>query len=59
MSDTTKRVLCQCKSDTPAGEFQDKQYGKGVRIANTLPKAQGSTQKARCTVCSRVHEVKG
>lgn len=41
-----KIIQCTCKHD-----FQDKTYGKGNRVANTLDKTGGG---ARCTVCGKV-----
>jgi hypothetical protein len=49
---TTARVLCKCASD-----FQDKTYGKGVRVANRTAKNYGESSDARCTVCGAVHQV--
>ena len=43
-----KVVKCTCKH-----EFQDKKYGKGMRLAN-----QGAVNfgdKFRCTVCGKEH----
>ena len=55
MANNTAKVFCKC-----AHEFQDKTYGKNVRIANYLPKKNtlSTTQPVRCTVCNAVHEVK-
>lgn len=39
----TVEKACTCKSD-----FQDKTYGKGVRVFNTTEK-----ESIRCTVCGR------
>lgn len=45
------RVNCSC-----VHEFQDKRYGKGVRIANPINKAIKEGRDAhRCTVCGREH----
>jgi len=38
------KTKCTC-----ANEYQDKQYGKGIRIANTT----GKTNTVRCTVCGK------
>jgi ribosomal protein S14 len=44
-------VNCSC-----VHEFQDKRYGKGVRIANPINKAIKEGRDAhRCTVCGREH----
>lgn len=39
---------CECKST-----FQDKEYGYGNRVYNTLKKGVTNLQ-GRCTVCSKV-----
>jgi adenine C2-methylase RlmN of 23S rRNA A2503 and tRNA A37 len=46
MSGTVK-VKCKCEN-----AFQDKTYGKGVRVANRTAKGE-----ARCTVCGQLHGV--
>jgi hypothetical protein len=52
MSYTQARVACTCSHD-----FQDKTYGRGVRVANLVNKAKGGVPKGqavvRCTVCSK------
>lgn len=54
MSQTLKSA-CNCEN-----EFQDKTYGKGVRICTPVRKKNPlSEQQGRCTVCLRVHDVKG
>jgi hypothetical protein len=45
---STVKVNCKCEN-----AYQDKAYGKGVRVANTTPKGD-----ARCTVCGAVHHDK-
>lgn len=45
-SDTTKITQCTCKHD-----FQDKHYGKGLRVHNL---ATGKVKGWRCTVCSNI-----
>jgi hypothetical protein len=45
---STTLVKCSCSH-----EFQDKQYGKGVRVANVTGKGA-----LRCTVCSKEHEAR-
>ena len=49
MEQGTKLIRCNCVS-----EFQDKTYGKGIRVAN---RNQGGKQKmgSTCTVCSKEH----
>ena len=39
---------CDCKG-TPASEFQDKTYGKGMRVHNEKLDGKGST----CTCCGK------
>jgi hypothetical protein len=46
---TTKIIPCACKH-----EFQDKEYGAGMRVANKLAQKAG-VNEYRCTVCSKVH----
>lgn len=49
----TYKVKCACKS-----EFQDKQYGVNVRIANQTSKQHlDGTVDVRCTVCNTVQKV--
>lgn len=44
----TKIITCTCKS-----EYQDKEYGKGKRVANHAS-SQGSKEwQWRCTVCGK------
>lgn len=40
-----KVIKCKCNS-----EFQDKEYGKGMRLHNTSP----DEKNLRCTVCGNV-----
>jgi hypothetical protein len=49
------KVSCTCKND-----FQDKEYGKHIRIATPRPKknANDTTREVRCTVCATIHTVK-
>lgn len=49
----TKKIQCGCKH-----EFQDKKYGKGVRIANTTAKKPTpGTVIVRCSVCASLQTV--
>lgn len=48
----TAKVNCKC-----VNEYQDKKYGKGVRIANSTAKQDNTTGVVRCTVCSAEHRV--
>ena len=41
-----KVISCSCKH-----EFQDQQYGKGMRLFNEMGKDQNSSY--RCTVCGK------
>lgn len=55
MSDQTKVLKCSCKHD-----FQDKYYGKGLRLHNFGPKCYGFAVRGpgwRCTVCGKTKEV--
>ena len=48
------KVLCRCSH-----EFQDKTYGKNVRVANlTTKKYPDGTIDVRCTVCNTIHKQK-
>lgn len=44
MSERVKLIKCSCNH-----EFQDKRYGKGIRVHNWREKANSY----RCTVCGR------
>lgn len=44
----TKEIKCTCKS-----EFQDKLYGKGVRLFNCCGDSKGKITGYRCTVCGK------
>ncbi len=50
----TVKVSCKCNG--PAAEFQDKQYGKNVRIANVTLKGDNKVREVRCTVCGTTHK---
>jgi len=52
MKNGTARVLCTCEH-----EFQDKKYGKNVRVANATSRQDSTFVEVRCTVCSKVHRV--
>jgi hypothetical protein len=52
MKTGTAKVVCKC-----ANEFQDKKYGKGVRVANTTAKQDNTRVTVRCTVCLTEHQV--
>jgi hypothetical protein len=52
MKNGTALVQCTC-----AHEFQDKTYGKQVRVANATSKQDKDYIDVRCTVCSRIHRV--
>jgi hypothetical protein len=56
------KVHCGCNNGGDAAAYQDKMYGRGVRIANPAgPKAQGGVPKGQCkvhcTLCKREHVV--
>lgn len=42
---------CTCKH-----EYQDKKYGRGLRVYNTF-KAKNGNMRGRCTVCKAEKEV--
>lgn len=47
------KVMCSCTH-----EFQDKEHGKGVRVAcATTKEPSPSTIEVRCTVCGKAHTV--
>lgn len=47
----TEIKKCNC-SGTPAADFQDKTYGKGMRVMNLDYKKTSY----RCTVCGTTHK---
>ena len=52
-----KRCHCKRKMAGDAADFQDKRYGKGIRVHNeTTSKAIGAGPDGgwRCTVCGEV-----
>lgn len=49
MATEVKRCTC---SGTPAADFQDKTYGKGMRVMNSDMKKSSYT----CTVCGAKHK---
>ena len=49
----TKRVKCTCKN-----EFQDSQYGKGIRSTTPVNREQkNGAFVVRCTVCGVQHNL--
>lgn len=48
----TAKVPCKCTND-----YQDRVYGRGVRIANATQKGDDASVDVRCTVCSTLHRV--
>lgn len=50
----SQEVKCNCKS-----EFQDREYGKGMRACTPVNKSKdsksGKVQRVRCTVCTAEH----
>lgn len=49
----TRIVSCGCKS-----EFQDRTYGKGMRVTTPNNKEQANKNfVVRCTVCGRQHNL--
>lgn len=58
MAKTLAKVLCSCKGQS--AEFQDRTYGKDVRIANFVTKSEksGLTKvDVRCTCCGKLHSI--
>lgn len=47
----TMLIHCTCKS-----EFQDRVYGKNIRVANKTVK--GGEERGRCTICGAEKSVK-
>lgn len=48
----TNIIKCSCESD-----FQDKVYGKNMRVMNLLPAGKNTTKSTfRCTVCGSTKE---
>ena len=45
----TKEIKCTCKN-----EFQDKLYGKGMRVHNECGANKGKTTGWKCTVCGNI-----
>lgn len=45
MAEATKRYRCTCTHP-----YQDKKYGKSMRLCNLMANGQ-----YRCTVCSNIH----
>ena len=41
---------CQC-----ANEFQDKEYGVGMRYCNPTGKSGGEAKSFKCSVCGKEH----
>ena len=51
---TSVKVACKCKH-----EFQDKEYGVGIRLATVSTKEwkkETNRSTARCTVCGAQHK---
>ena len=49
----TAKVSCSCKH-----EWQDKEHGKGVRVANARPPVKDRSDiEVRCTVCKTLHRI--
>lgn len=52
MAKQTALIKCACKHD-----WQDKQYGQQIRVANATAKGDQQSREVRCTVCSATHRV--
>lgn len=46
------RSFCKC-----IHEYQDKLYGKNIRVMNATEKGSQDKIEVRCTVCKTVHTV--
>ena len=44
---------CHCRH-----QFQDAEYGRGLRLHNVMAKKASGQQTARCTVCGSVRPVR-
>jgi len=44
------KIVCDCKG-SPSGDYQEKLYGKGVKIGTPKLVTQGRTPEFTCTVC--------
>lgn len=53
------KIKCNCKNDgrgnTQGAEFQDANYGNGIRVATQKLQVQGRPPEYRCTVCGVSH----
>lgn len=52
MSGTIVKTCTPCK-ETEASKFQDKEYGKNMRVFNKM-KTEKATGAYRCTVCGAI-----
>lgn len=49
------KIQCSCKTiPNTASEYQEKLYGKGIRIATEATEKDGKTPKYKCTICSKI-----
>ena len=49
MGENSKIIKCTCEH-----KYQDKKYGKGLRVHNKTVTKSGPSQEYRCTVCGKV-----
>jgi len=47
-------MVIKCENKNCKSDFQDKAYGKGMRVHNFAVKGNGGTRGHRCTVCGTV-----
>lgn len=48
-------MACKVKKCSCAHEFQDKEYGVGMRLCNPTGKSGGEAKSYKCTVCGKEH----
>ena len=53
-----KVIKCTCSAGQSA-EYQDRVYGKQMRVHSMLKKGEKSRQQYRCCVCGTVREAPG
>jgi len=51
VGERTEVLTCTCQH-----EYQDKKYGKGMRVHNKAAGNKGTEKKWRCTVCGATRE---
>ncbi|MFH1480768.1 MAG: hypothetical protein ABIG67_05845 [Pseudomonadota bacterium] len=51
MAEKTRVMQCRCEH-----EYQDRVYGKGMRLFNNAPAKGAHPNRYRCTVCGQERE---